>query len=138
MSELLKAIEDKRIEATKSGDTLTRDVLRMVESAISYEGKQKSSQELTDGDIGRIIKREYKKREESIAAAKEAGRDEMVEQETKEREILATILPQEASQEDVEAAVVAYVKEHGADQSAIGVTIGAIVKQFEGKADGAW
>ena len=55
---------------------------------------------LTDGDITAILKKMIKQRNESCEVYKKAGRNELLENETKEINVINTFLPKQLSEEE--------------------------------------
>src|SRR5690606_11788187 len=90
--------------------------LRFLQAAI----KQKEideRRELDDAEVTAIIEKQVKQRRESIAAFEQAGRTETAEHEKAELRVLQEFLPEQASAEQVDAAIeqaVAQVSAEGA------------------------
>lgn len=104
--------------------------------------KQKEVDErrdLGDADITAIIEKQVKQRRESIAAFEQAGRTETAESEKAELRILQEFLPQQASEEEVQAAVdaaVAQVTTQGIGGApAMGKVMGLVKASLAGRAD---
>src|SRR5690606_29588599 len=74
--------------------------------------------DLDDADVTAIIEKQVKQRRESIAAFEQAGRAETAAQEKAELAVLQEFLPQQATPEEINAAVDAAI----ADVSGQGVT----------------
>ena len=92
---------------------------------------------LNDEEILEAIASEVKKRKESIEQFKAGGRDELVDKESAEMEILMVYLPEQMSEEDVRKEVQDIVTQLGAtDMKEIGKVIGAAMTKLKGKADG--
>ena len=89
---LKKKIEEKLNEALKAKDKNTYPTLRLVVSAIKdaeIAGRTKGQKEISDSDITRILKKMIKQRNESCEVYKKAGRNELLENETKEIEVIS-------------------------------------------------
>ena len=89
-------IESKLNEALKAKDKNTYPTLRLVVSAIKdaeIAGRSKGQQEVADSDITSILKKMIKQRNESCEVYKKAGRKELLENESKEIEVISTISP---------------------------------------------
>ena len=77
--------------------------MRLIVSAIKdaeIAGRSKGQKELTDGDITAILKKMIKQRNESCEVYKKAGRNELLENETKEINVINTFLPKQLSEEE--------------------------------------
>jgi len=76
----------------RSGDSLRRDVLRMVSSAM-YNAEKDKREPLTADEIESVLAREVKMRRESIEAYRGGGRDDLAQREEAELAILEEFLP---------------------------------------------
>lgn len=100
---LRKKIEAKLNETLKAKDKNTYPTLRLVVSAIKdaeIAGRTKGQKELLDSDITSILKKMIKQRNESCDVYKKAGRNELLESETKEIEVISAFLPKQLSEEE--------------------------------------
>ncbi len=113
MSQLKEKLQSDLKKAMKEKDTFKRDVIRFVMSAIK-QIEVDERKELTDADIEAIIVKQIKQRNDAIAQFKEGGREDLVEKNEKELEILRSYLPEPMSEEDVRATLEEIVKETGA------------------------
>ena len=92
-------------EAMKARDQLRIDTLRSTLSAFTYKRTEVGKEDLTDEEELAVIQKQVKQRNDSISEYTKAGRTELMEKETKEREILMAYLPAQKSEEDVREAV---------------------------------
>jgi uncharacterized protein len=100
---LKKKIEEKLNEALKTKDKNTYPTLRLVLSAIKdaeIAGRTKGQKEISDNDINTILKKMIKQRNESCEIYKKAGRDELLENEAKEIEVISSFLPRQLNEEE--------------------------------------
>jgi uncharacterized protein len=114
---LKQQIEEKLNSALKSKDKNTYPTLRLIISAIKdaeIAGRSKGVKEITDNDINAILKKMVKQRNESCEVYKKAGRDELLESESKEIEIINTFLPTQLSEEETKKICQATIKSVGA------------------------
>ena len=95
---LRERLRDDTTAAMRSGDTLRRDVLRMVQNAIYNADKAKHTT-MSDDEIVGVITREVKTRRESVEAFTKGGRDDLVAKEEAEIAILRDYLPEALSDE---------------------------------------
>ena len=101
---LKQQIEDKLNSALKAKDKNTYPTLRLIISAIKdaeIAGRTKDKKEITDSDITAILKKMIKQRNESCEVYKKAGRNELLENEIKEMNVISTFLPKQLSEEEV-------------------------------------
>ena len=100
---LKKQIEDKLSEALKAKDKNTYPALRLIVSGIKdaeIAGRSKGQKEIKDSDIISLLKKMIKQRNESCEVYKKAGRNELLENEKKEIDVINTFLPQQLSEEE--------------------------------------
>ena len=100
---LKKQIEDKLNEALKAKDKNTYPTLRLVVSAIKdaeIAMRSKGEKELKNSDIVSLLKKMIKQRNESCEVYKKANRNELLENEKKEIEVIGKFLPKQLSDED--------------------------------------
>jgi len=99
---------------------------------------QKPSEILSDENAEKVIKRQVKQRNESIAQFKNAGRNDLVLNEEKELAYFTEYLPKEMGDDELKKIVAEKIKELGAtDKSKIGILVGSVLKATGGKANGA-
>ena len=114
---LRKKIEAKLNETLKAKDKNTYPTLRLVVSAIKdaeIAGRTKGQKELSDSDITSILKKMIKQRNESCDVYKKAGRNELLENETKEIEVISFFLPKQLSEEETKKICEDAIKSSGA------------------------
>ncbi len=100
---LKKKIEDKLNEALKAKDKKTYPTLRLVVSALKdteIAGRSKGQKEIKDSDIISLLKKMIKQRNESCEVYKKAGRNELLENEKREIEVINLFLPKQLSEEE--------------------------------------
>ena len=127
---LKQQIEDKLNRALKAKDKNTYPTLRLIISAIKdaeIAGRTKDKKEITDSDITAILKKMIKQRNESCEVYKKAGRNELLENEIKEMNVISTFLPKQLSEEEVKKLCQETVKSLGAtSMKDMGKVMGAL------------
>ena len=127
---LRNQIEEKLNQALKAKDKNTYPTLRLVVSAIKdaeIAGRSKGQKEMTDGDIIAILKKMIKQRNESCEVYKKAGRNELLENETKEIEVISVFLPKQLSEEETKKICEDVIKSVGASSMKdMGKVMGAL------------
>ena len=114
---LKKQIEDKLNSALKAKDKNTYPTLRLIVSAIKdaeIAGRSKGNKELKDSDIVSLLKKMIKQRNESCEVYKKAGRNELLESETKEIKVINNFLPKQLSEEETKKICEETIKSLGA------------------------
>ena len=127
---LRKKIEAKLNETLKAKDKNTYPTLRLVVSAIKdaeIAGRTKGQKELSDSDITSILKKMIKQRNESCDVYKKAGRNELLENETKEIEVISFFLPKQLNEEETKKICEEVIKSSGASSiKDMGKVMGAL------------
>jgi uncharacterized protein YqeY len=123
-------------EAMKAKDETRKVPLRLVMAAIKEEEIDKQK-ELNDEDVLRLVQKEVKSRQESIADAEKAGREDLIATANAEMAVLQEYLPQPLSPEELEALVKEAIAEEGAASMAdMGKVMKAAMVKVQGRADG--
>jgi len=136
---LKQKIRDELRQAMLSRNALKTSVLRMLKSAITYYEIQKggAGYEATDEDVLAVTQKEAKQRRDSIEEFKKAQRQELVDKETKELEMLQTYLPKQMTEDEIKNLVKEALNQTGAKTIAdMGKVMGALMPKVKGKADG--
>ena len=128
--DLQQRIDQDLKVAMKKKDTVKVSVLRLLKSALSYKQIDKDS-ELTEADIIAAIGKEAKKRRESIAAYLD-HRQDLVDREQQELEILESYLPASLSDREINQAIDETISSLGKTQN-FGQTMGAVMAKLKGK-----
>ncbi len=110
---LSKQIVADLTTAMKAQDANRTSTLRMVKAAMMNRQIEKGS-ELDDDDMQKLLRSLVKQRRDSVEQYEKAGRQELVDKEKAEIDVIETYLPQAASKEEIEQAVAAAIAETGA------------------------
>jgi uncharacterized protein YqeY len=132
-------LQEELKQSMLARNELKTSVLRMLLSAINYYEIQKggAGYEATEEDILTVTQNQAKQRRDSIEQFKTAGRQELVDKETKELEFLNVYLPEQMSEEEVTKLVKEAIAQTGATSMAdMGKLMGALMPKVKGKADG--
>ena len=133
---LFDTIQSDMYAAMKSGDKHKTGTLRIALSTLK-DKKIEKREDLTDVEAIKIIKNLVKQRKEAADIYKENGRNDLMENENAELEILNAYLPQMMSEDDLRTLVKKVVEDIGASNlSDIGKVMPEVMKQSAGKADG--
>ena len=114
---LKKQIEEKLNEALKAKDKNIYPTLRLVVSAIKdaeIASRTRGQKEMSDSELTAILKRMIKQRNESCEVYKKAGRKELLENETKEIEVISAFLPKQLGEEETKKICEEAIKSSGA------------------------
>ncbi len=123
-------------DAMRAKDTQKRDTLRNIQVAVK-DIEVNERREVTDADVEAILVKYAKQREDAMAQFKDAGRDDLVEKEKAELAIIKVYLPEQMSDEELEATVKEIVAQTGATtMKDMGKVMGAAKSAIGSKADG--
>lgn len=129
-------INQKIAEALKAHDVIRLSTLRMLSSSFNYE-RINLQHELTEAQELEVVRREAKKRKESIDIYEKNNRQELADKEKLELTILEEFLPAQMSDEELEKLVTDAVAQTGATAiSDMGKVIGIVKGKAGAAADG--
>ena len=134
---LSKQIISDLTASMKAQDAARTSTLRMVKAAMMNRQIEKGG-ELDDDDMQKLLRSLVKQRRDSIEQYEKAGRQELVDKEKAEVEVIETYLPQAASHEEIEQAVSAAIAEtRASSMKDMGKVMKAVQAALAGKnADG--
>ena len=131
---LKKKIEDKLNDALRAKDKNIYPTLRLIVSAIKdaeIAGRTKGQKEIKDSDIISLLKKMIKQRNESCEVYEKAGRNELLENEKKEIEVINTFLPKQLSEEETKKICQDTIKSVGAtSMKDMGKIMGALKSKY--------
>lgn len=119
-------------------DELRTSTLRMLIASIkNFEiAKGGAGYSANDEEVLVVIQKEVKQRQESIESFRLGKREDLVQKETQEREILKSYLPPQLSVEEIRALVKGAAGQCGASSlSEMGKVMSVLMPQIKGKAD---
>ena len=129
---LLTTLQDEMKIAMKVRDQVRLDALRLMVSSIKYA--QVDLPDITDEQIIDVLKKEAKKRHESIVAYKAGGREELAEREQYELTLIEKYLPKMMSEDEVRGRVVELLS--NGVMGNYGEVMQSVMKELKGQADG--
>ena len=136
---LKKQIEQKLNEALKAKDKNIYPTLRLVVSAIKdaeIASRTKDQKEISEKDLAAILKKMIKQRNESCEVYKKAGRNELLENEKKEIEVISAFLPKQLSDEETKKICEEAIKSSGASSMKdMGKVMGLLKSKHADKVD---
>ena len=107
-----KLLEDLK-NAMKEKDVIRKNTVQAIRTAILQIEKDKGI-EVTDEQIVDIIAKEAKKRKDASVEFEKSGREDLIEQNNKELEILTEYLPKQLSVDEIEDIVKDVIQSVGA------------------------
>lgn len=132
---LIEQINHDMITAAKQNETLKRDTLRLLKTAITNAEIAKG-QPLADEEIVDVIAKEIKQRQEAEASFTAGNRGDLAGKEAQERAILLRYLPEQFDEEKiVELVANAITQAQASTPADMGKVMAILMPQIRGKAD---
>jgi len=133
---LKERLQSETTAAMRSGDSLRRDTLRMVQNS-AYNLEKKSGKPLTEDELLAVVSREVKTRRESVEAFRTGGREDLATKEEAEIAILGEFLPEQLGEPEIRDLIDQAVKATGAETPRdLGKVMGWLAPHTRGRADG--
>jgi len=138
---IMERVTQKMKDAMKARDKVRLRTLRSLRSALmnkTIDKRQGDDAELDESEQLAVVRKQVKQRKDSIEQFEEAGRDDLVEKEQEELDVLKEFMPEPMSEEKLEAAIDAIIEDVGAtDMSDMGAVMGRAMGELRGKVDGS-
>lgn len=130
-------IQNDMKTALKNGEKIKANTLRLLISKLKNKAIEVRSS-LDDKQILQVIQKTAKQHKESIRMYKDGNREDLVEQEQAELDIVEKYLPSMMSEEEVNTVVESIIQETGATTMAdFGKVMPQVMKKGAGKIDGS-
>ena len=128
---MLEQVQRDATDALKAGDRDRASALRLILAELQKAAKEGESDEVA------VLQRERKRRVEAAEAYRDGGRDDAAAAEEREAELIDGYLPDQLSDQELEAIVGDAVASSGAASPAdMGKVMSAVMPQVKGRADG--
>ena len=129
-------IQSDMYQAMKSGEKETANTLRNVLAKLKDKQIEKRT-DLTQEEEIKTLQTLVKQRKESIDLYQKGGRDELVDQETKEMDIISSYLPKMMDDDKIKEIVESVIQDTGASSMAdMGKVMPEVMKLGKGLIDG--
>ena len=120
----------------KSGDSQRKDALRLIMAAIKQVEIDTRAQ-LTEDQVYGLLQTEAKKRRDTIAEAQKVGRNDLIDQEQMELNLIESYLPDQLSRAELEEEARKAIAESGAKTpKEMGNVMKVLMPRVKGRADG--
>lgn len=132
---ILERLNSDLKDAMKSKDTFSLAVIRMAKGAIQLESINKKK-ELSEDEVVSIISKQIKLRKDSITEFEKAGRNDLIEQNKAEIELLQKYMPEQFSEEEINNIInEVFEKVKPTSQKDMGLLMKELSPKLKGKAD---
>ena len=130
-----ESLQQDMKEAMRAGDKRRLGVIRLILAAVKQREVDERI-ELDDAQVTAVLDKMAKQRRESIDQYQKAGRDDLVEQESFELEVLKTYLPEQLSESEIDTLIEEAVQATGASSMKdMGKIMGQLKDKLQGRAD---
>ena len=124
-------------QALKNKDTIRSSTLSFLRSEIGNALIEKRKKNLDDAEVISIIKKQIKQHQDSIEQFKKGNRQDLVDKETRELEILKSYLPEELSPGQIKKLIEEAIAETQASSPKdMGKVMKLVLARIAGRADG--
>jgi hypothetical protein len=121
-------------EAMIAKDEQATGLYRLLKSALKNAEIEKRS-ELEGADVVRVLEKEAKQRRDSIEQYRAGNREDLAAHEESELKVIESFLPEKMGEDEVRAEIKKIISANEGQD--FGRTMGAVMGQLKGKADGA-
>lgn len=133
---LKERLQDDWKQALKARDKFKADTISMAKAAVLLVEKT-DGVKLEDEDVIEVLAREVKQRREAMLEFEKGNRQDLVDKNSKEIEILLDYLPQQLTEEEIMTMIQDAAVEVGANSiKDMGKVMQALAPKIKGRADG--
>ena len=130
-----RLVQDMKI-AMKSSNRVKLETIRLLCAQLKNADLRKGDK-LSEQEVIEVLAKEVKRREESIEMYAEGGRQDLVERETQELEIINSYLPEALNDKELGNIIDQVINEANAESIGnMGKVMGLVMPQVKGRADG--
>jgi len=130
-----RLLDDMKI-AMREKVPVKKNAIQMVRAAILQVEKD-NKVTLDDNGVIDVIAKEVKKRKDVLPEYEKSGRQDLIEDLNKEIEVLMSYLPEQLSEEELDAIIKDTIQELGASSMKdMGKVMSAVISKTKGRADG--
>ncbi len=124
------------VKAAKDKDKETLSALRMIKSAL-HNREIDLKDQFGEKEILQVLSSMIKQRKDSVEQFRNGGRPELAQKEEKEIEVIRRFMPEQMSEEEIQAEIENAIKEVGAEGVRdMGKVMKILMPRLTGKADG--
>lgn len=138
---VLDRVNDDLKQAMKAKDKVRLRALRSLRAALTnkeIEQREEGTETvLSEQDELAVVRKEVNQREDSVEQYEEAGRNDLVQKEQEEIEVLSEYLPSELSDEELADRLDEIIEDVGASSMQdMGPVMGRAMNELRGRVDG--
>ena len=134
---LADTLTEEMKKALKAHDKVKLSTIRLIRDAIAKKEIEQGREALDDEGIIKVVNAMARKSDEAIEQFKQGGRQDLVEHESGQLEILKSFLPRPLSEKEIQPFIDEAIEEAKAvDLKDIGKVMKILMPKIAGKADG--
>lgn len=127
---LRQQLQTDQLAALKSGDKVTLNVLRYIVAQLKYKEIEKKA-ELNDEEVVAALRKQLKELQEAIDSAEKAGRQDLIDENKVQIDVIKRYMPAEISDEEIESEIKKLVENNQGSieknaKAIIGIAMGAL------------
>jgi uncharacterized protein YqeY len=123
--------------ALKERDKTRLSTIRLIRDAVKKKEIDQGRETLDDDGIIKVISAMLRKGEDAIEQFKKGGRQDLVDEESRQLEVLKSFLPQQLSMQEIQSLIdEAIQKARAVDMRDLGKVMKILMPQVSGRADG--
>lgn len=136
MADLKARLTEEMKQALKAGEKVRLAALRLLHASVKNR-EVELRRDLTEEEFLEVVSWEVKRRKEAAEAFEGAGRQDLLDRERAEQEVLEAYLPEGLSEEEIAALVDEAVGATGASGPGdLGKVMGYVMGKAKGRVDG--
>jgi uncharacterized protein YqeY len=136
VAELKARLQEEMKDALRARDKVRLGALRLLHASVKNR-EVELLREVEDEEFVEVVGREVKRRKEAAEAYEKAGRQDLLDRERHEQEVLEAYLPPQLSEEDVSLLVEEAVAATGASGPGdLGKVMAYVMAKARGRVDG--
>ena len=137
VAELKTRLQQEMKDALRAGDKVRLGALRLLHASVKNR-EVELLHEVDDEEFVEVVGREVKRRKEAAEAYEKAGRQDLLDRERREQEVLEAYLPDQLPEEEVSTLVDEAVAATGASGPGdLGKVMGYVMGKARGRVDGS-
>ncbi len=134
--DIQERVSSEMVKAAKDKDKETLSALRMIKSAL-HNREIDLKDQFGEKEILQVLSSMIKQRKDSVEQFRNGGRPELAQKEEKEIEVIRRFMPEQMSEEEIQAEIENAIKEVGAEGVRdMGKVMKILMPRLTGKADG--
>lgn len=134
---LKEKLDQEMKNALKERDRTRLSTIRLIRDAIKNREIDQGREELDDNGVIKVISTMVRKGEDAVEQFKRGGRQDLVDEESQQLEVLRGFLPQQLSKDEIRSLINEAVGEAKAvDMRDLGKVMRMLMPKVSGRADG--